>query len=86
MRFIVASFLVLSNVYALSAEPLTPTQKYRLACNASQAHSCRAGCDEALDECRNRKCVGQSKAVGCAQQCGSIHSTCRQNCMKSASC
>jgi hypothetical protein len=81
MRFIVAGFLVLSNVYALSAEPLTPTQKYRLACNASQALSCRAGCDEALfDKCR--KCVGQS----CAQQCGQIHSTCRQNCMKSAGC
>jgi hypothetical protein len=34
MRFIVASFLVLSNFCALNAEPLTPmpTQKYRLAC------------------------------------------------------
>ena len=82
MRFFLASFLLLSNFYALSAEPLTPTQKYRIACNASQAQSCRAQCDEAVYECLNRKCVGKS----CAQQCGPTHSTCLQNCTKSAGC
>jgi hypothetical protein len=86
MRFIVASFLVLSNFCALNAEPLTPmpTQKYRLACNASQisvVQECRARCDEAVYQCSNR-CVGQS----CAQQCGPTHSTCRQNCIKSSGC
>jgi hypothetical protein len=87
MRFVVASFLVLSNFCALNAEPLTPmpTQKYRLACNASQAsvaQSCRARCDEAMYECLNRKCVGQP----CAQQCGPTHTTCLQSCVKSAGC
>jgi len=35
MRFVVASFLVLSNFCALSAEPLTPmlTQRYQLKRN-----------------------------------------------------
>lgn len=82
MRFIVASFLVLSNLAALNAEPLTPMPK--LACNANQisvVQSCRARCDEAVYECRNR-CVGQS----CAQQCGPTHSTCQINCIKSAGC
>jgi hypothetical protein len=86
MRFVVASFLVLSNFCALSAEPLTPmlTQRY-LACNASQgsaAHACRARCDEAVYECLNRKCIGQS----CPQQCGPTHSACLQSCIKSAGC
>ena len=86
MRFILASFLVLSNFCALDAEPLTttPTQKYRLACNTSQisvVQHCRARCDDAGYECHNR-CVGQS----CAQQCGPTHSACLQNCIKSSGC
>jgi hypothetical protein len=84
MRLIVATFLVLSSFCALNAEPLTqmPTQRYRLACNANQisvVQSCRAGCDDAVYECRNR-CVGQS----CAQQCVPTHSTCIQSCVKRA--
>ena len=86
MRFILASFLVLSNFCALDAEPLTttPTQKYRLACNTSQisvVQHCRARCDDAGYECHNR-CVGQS----CAQQCGPTDSACLQNCIKSSGC
>ena len=86
MRFIVASFLVLSHFCALNAEPLAPapTQKYRLACNTNQAkaaQSCRAGCDEAVFECHKR-CVSQS----CLQQCGPPHSACLQNCVKNAGC
>jgi hypothetical protein len=86
MRFIVASFLVLSNVCAINAEPLAPmpTQTYRLACNAGQGgvvQACRARCDEAVYECHKR-CVGQY----CAQQCGPTHSNCKQNCAASAGC
>src|ERR1700743_3657751 len=56
MRVFIAAILILSNGAALSAEPLapTPTQKYRMACNASQisvVQACRARCDEAVHEC-----------------------------------
>ena len=86
MRVFIAAILILSNGYALSAEPLapTPTQKYRMACNASQisvVQACRARCDEAVHECIKR-CTGQS----CAQQCGPTHSTCQQNCITSSGC
>ena len=58
-------------------------RKPLLACNASQgsaAHACRARCDEAVYECLNRKCIGQS----CPQQCGPTHSACLL--IKSAGC
>jgi hypothetical protein len=84
MRFVVASFMVLSNLCALNAEPLAQTQKYRLACNASQVSAvqyCRGRCDDAVYEC-HKHCVGQS----CAQQCGPTHNACLQNCIKSSGC
>ena len=86
MKLIVTGFLALSIFSALRAEPLTltATQNYRLACNANQisvVQSCRARCDEAVYECRNR-CVGQS----CAQQCVPTHNTCLQSCIKNSGC
>jgi len=85
MRFIVASLLVLSNSYALHAEPLTstPTQKYSLACNTAQISAvmkCRAQCDEAAHQCISR-CNGQS-SPSCTRQCGPTHNACVQNCTK----
>ena len=87
MRFIVASFLMVSTVCALNAEPFNPmaAQKFRVAaCSTNQisvVQSCRARCDEVVYECRNR-CVGQA----CAQQCGPTHSACQQTCIKSSGC
>jgi hypothetical protein len=84
MRLIVASFLILSNFCALNAEPLAPTQKYRLACNASQisvVQACRSRCDDAVFDCHKR-CVGQS----CAQQCGPDHNACQQACIRNSGC
>ena len=88
-RFFVASFLVLSNFYALNAEPLTPmpTQKYRLACNFGQVsalQACRDRCDDAAHQCISR-CIGQS-SPSCTRQCGPTHNTCVQSCFKSSGC
>jgi hypothetical protein len=87
MRFIVASFLMLSTICALNAEPLNPmpAQSYRVAaCSINQisvVQSCRARCDEAVYDCR-RRCVGQS----CAQQCVPTHTSCQKSCITSAGC
>jgi hypothetical protein len=89
MRFIVASFLVLSSFNALNAEPLTPvpTQKYRLAaCNSSQASAvkvCRDNCDETMLQCAS-PCRGQSPSS--CKQCVTTHTTCLQGCLKSSGC
>jgi hypothetical protein len=82
MRFIFASFLVLSNFYVIHAEPLTPTPT-RSACNAGQVKAvmqCRDQCDEAAYQCISR-CTGQS-TPSCRPQCGPTHQACMQNCTK----
>ena len=87
MRFIVASFLVLSN-FCAHAEPLTPIPiQNRPACNFGQVsalQACRDRCDDAAHQCISR-CIGQS-SPSCTRQCGPTHNTCAQSCIKSSGC
>jgi hypothetical protein len=88
MRFIVASFLVLSSFHALNAEPLTPMPiQNRPACSASQLsvlQTCRDRCDDTEPAC-NSKCKGQSDPY-CTRQCMTTRATCRITCLKSSGC
>jgi hypothetical protein len=87
MRFIVASFLVLSSFDAVNAEPLTPMPTQKIACNSSQVSAlqvCRDRCDDAVHQCISQ-CIGQSNP-SCTRQCNPTHSTCVQSCFKSSGC
>jgi hypothetical protein len=87
MRFVVASFLVLSSFNAINAQPVTPTPtQNRPACNVSQASAfmaCRDRCDETAHQCITQ-CKGQSSCN--RQQCTPPHTTCVQSCSKSSGC